>query len=124
MRRSHWIPAKHRKGEDLEGILASQMRLAGLPEPVREYRFARESLGRQWRFDFAWVDHLVAVEVEGATYADGRHTRGSGFAADCEKYNAAARLGWRVLRYDGNMVKRGEALGDIEAALGTFKTGA
>lgn len=62
---------------------------------VREYRFHPT---RKWRFDLAWPDSMVALEIEGAVWVQGRHTRGSGFAKDMEKYNAAALLGWRVLR--------------------------
>lgn len=69
---------------------------------VTEYRFAPP---RKWRFDFAWVSVKVAVELEGATWAGGRHTRGSGYQADCEKYNCAVMEGWAVLRYTSTMLK-------------------
>lgn len=71
------------------------------PRPVTEFRFAE---GRRWRFDFAWPEQRVAVELEGATWTRGRHTRGAGFAADCAKYNEAVALGWRVLRYTADMI--------------------
>lgn len=64
--------------------------------------FAKEVLfhsKRKWRFDFANLQYKVAVEVEGGAYTKGRHTRPKGFIADMEKYNAAAELGWIVLRY-------------------------
>lgn len=64
--------------------------------PVSEYRFAPP---RRWRFDFAWPDHRLAVELEGGVWTGGRHTRASGYIADCDKYNAAVLAGWRVLRY-------------------------
>lgn len=67
-----------------------------LPEPVREYRFDDN---RKWRFDFAFVDARVSVELEGGVWARGRHTRGRGFIGDCDKYNAAAASGWLVLRF-------------------------
>jgi len=54
---------------------------------------------RRWRFDFAWPSKKIAVEIEGGTWTGGRHTRGAGFQKDCEKYNAAAVLGWTVLRF-------------------------
>ena len=78
-----------------------------LPAPETEYRFHPK---RRWRFDFAWPKMKLAVEVEGGTWSGGRHTRGGGFAKDCEKYNAAVMLGWRVLRFTSGMIKRGEAL--------------
>ncbi len=70
-------------------------------EPEREFRFHPE---RKWRFDFAWPDHKVAVEVEGGQFSVGRHQRLSGFEADCDKYNSAALLGWAVLRFTSRMI--------------------
>ncbi|AUL97471.1 hypothetical protein FORC54_3326 [Vibrio vulnificus] len=55
--------------------------------------------------------------MEGGTWANGRHTRGKGYAADCEKYNVAALEGWRVLRFTGDMIKSGDAITMIEEAL-------
>ena len=99
---------------NLETILDFHMKAAGLPDPEREFRFHAI---RRWRFDFAWPDHKVAAEVEGGTWTGGRHTRGKGFEQDCAKYNAAAMLGWTVLRFTSGMVNSGEALNAIEAAL-------
>lgn len=73
---------------------------------VREHRFDPE---RRWRFDFAWPEHRVAVEVEGGHWHNGRHTRGSGFQADCIKYSRAVEMGWRVLRYTGDDLKKRSA---------------
>lgn len=70
-------------------------RCAGLPAPVAEYRFCPE---RKWRVDYAWPGLKVALEVEGAVWVQGRHTRGSGFVKDMEKYNTLAAQGWRLLR--------------------------
>lgn len=101
----------------LEDMLAGQLRFREAPTPEREYTFAAE-LGRKWRFDFAWPDRKLAVEVEGATYAGGRHTRGSGYAKDTEKYNTASLMGWRVLRFDAPMVRSGAAAEQVAAVLG------
>lgn len=54
--------------------------------------------GRQWRLDFYLSESRVAVEIEGGVWSGGRHTRGSGFAEDIEKYNAALFIGIRVYR--------------------------
>lgn len=83
-------------------------------QPVREYRF---DAVRHWRFDFAWPDIKLAVEVEGGTWNAGRHTRGLGYEADLEKYNAAALSGWRVLRFSGGQVRDGRAIKVITEAL-------
>jgi hypothetical protein len=66
-----------------------------LPLPVAELRFAPP---RRWRFDYAWPDHRVALEVDGGIWTAGRHTRGAGWLKDTEKLNTAASLGWRLLR--------------------------
>lgn len=102
----------------LEDTFAMQARVAGLPAYEREFRFAPE---RRWRFDFAWPSANVAVEVEGGTWSGGRHTRGAGYAADCEKYNEAAVRGWTVIRATGDMVRDGRALEFAERALRSGK---
>jgi len=95
---------------NLEDTLYRQMGAAGLPLPEREYRFAPP---RRWRFDFAWSDRKLAVEVEGGIWVRGRHNRGAGFARDCEKYNTAALLGWWVLRFTPGMIRNGAAIESI-----------
>ena len=67
--------------------------------PKREFMFVK---GRRWRFDYAWPEQRVAVELEGGIWGNGRHTRGSGFLEDCNKYNTAVLNGWRVLRFTIN----------------------
>ena len=100
----------------LEDVLLLHMRAAGLPEPVREYVFARP---RRWRFDFWFPAARLAVEVEGGQWSrvPGRHQRGAGLAKDATKYNRATLLGIRVLRFTRDMIDSGEALATIEAAL-------
>ena len=63
---------------------------------------------RRWRFDF--VVQGYAVEIEGGVYRKSRHTTGNGYTKDCEKYNEAALMGWRVLRFTTEMVKSGKAI--------------
>lgn len=101
---------------DGEAILALHIRAEKLPEPTREHRFDQT---RRWRFDFAWPQYMLAVEVEGGTWTGGRHTRGSGFEKDTEKYNAAALAGWCVLRFTTESVRNGVAIGCIKQALGS-----
>ena len=75
----------------------------GLTLPIAEFTFHPT---RKWKFDFAFPDCGVAVELEGGAGTGGRHTRYTGYAEDCAKYNAAAELGWLVLRYTGAMLRR------------------
>ena len=92
---------------NLEELYATHVRAMRLPEPTREYRFHPT---RRWRLDFAWPDKKFGVEIEGGTWINGRHTRGSGFEADCEKYAEAMCIGWRILRVTGEQVKSGQAI--------------
>ena len=99
----------------LEARLASMLSINGIPDPEREYRPLPQ---RRWRFDFAWPDKLLAIEVEGGVWAGGRHTRGAGFITDCEKYNTLTLSGWRVLRITGIHIDDGSAIQWIWRGLG------
>lgn len=74
-------------------------------EYCREYRFHPH---RSWRFDFVVINFKIAIEAEGGTWMGkkGGHTSGVGYAANCEKYNEALKLGWHVLRYTTDMIRR------------------
>ena len=123
-------------------LLELLLKDAGLEPPVRELKFHET---RKWRFDFAWPLQKVAVEVEGAIYGrpvychnckarvkrrlkggrlvdvreGGRHNTGSGAAKDMDKYNAAAALGWRVLRFSEEQLTDGDAcIRTVREALG------
>ena len=84
-----------RRFENLAGIFE-------LPEYETEYRFHPV---RRWRFDVAFPEQKVAIELEGGTWMRGRHVRGKGFEEDCAKYNSALILGWRVLRFTTGMLE-------------------
>lgn len=88
-------------------------------DPQPEHRFHSS---RKWRFDFAFLPQLVALEVEGGVWTGGRHTRGSGFMKDVEKYNSAAELGWRILRCVPNDLCTVETITMIKRALDSMKT--
>jgi very-short-patch-repair endonuclease len=87
---------------------------ADLPIPEREYVFAKP---RKWRFDFAWPEQRVAVEVNGGRYAfaGGRHSGED----DLEKIRRAGALGWRVLPVTPQTLRDrpGEAIDDVRQAL-------
>jgi very-short-patch-repair endonuclease len=81
-------------------------------KPLREHLF---HFKRKWRFDFAFIDQRIAVEIEGGV--NGRHQRIGGFTADCVKYSEAAVLGWRVIRATTAQVMSGQAIEWTIAAL-------
>lgn len=87
---------------------------AGLPVPVAEYRFHPT---RKWRFDWAWPEQRVALEVQGGIFSSGRHVRGAALLKEYEKLNTAARLGWRVLYCTPAQLTNGEILDDVAGAL-------
>lgn len=88
---------------------------AGLPMPVREFMFAAPE--RNWRTDFAWPDEQVVLEVEGAVWSGGRHTRGSGYLADMEKYNELALRGYTLLRVTPQNLNKPATLELVRRAL-------
>lgn len=108
----------------LEEDFIGTLRVLKIPEPMREYKFEehRGPKGRKasYRFDFAWPTLMLAAECEGGQWTRGRHTRGSGFESDCRKYNRAALLGWRVLRFTAGMVKSWEAARTVKEAIATL----
>ena len=99
---------------DLELELEFHMKALNIKKWEREYTFAKP---RRWRFDFAWIDDMVAAAVEGGIWAGGRHVTGKGFQLDCEKYNHATLLGWRVFRFTPSHIARGDAVEIIRKAL-------
>ena len=75
----------------LDKIIKSELGL----EVVKELKFHDK---RKWRSDFAIPSLKILIEIEGAVWTNGRHTRGKGFINDMEKYNTATALGWRLIR--------------------------
>jgi hypothetical protein len=62
---------------NLEELLLLLIRAEGLPEPEREFMFAK-SIGRRWRLDFAYPEKRIGIEVQGGIYVRGAHSRGTG----------------------------------------------
>lgn len=71
----------------------------------KEVRFAPP---RRWKADFMFScnDKKIAVEIEGGVHSGGRHTRGSGFEKDMEKYNTYTLLGIYLLRFTTAQIER------------------
>jgi very-short-patch-repair endonuclease len=103
-----------RKVSPLEETLAFQIRAAGLPEPLREYRIVPD---RRYRWDFVWRDENLAVEVQGGIYTKGGHSTGPGIERDAEKLDLATLNGYRVLIVTRKTIESGQALKWIQLAL-------
>ncbi|HDN9789325.1 TPA: hypothetical protein P2L97_000465 [Aeromonas salmonicida] len=79
--------------------------LVGLPEPTTELVFHPK---RKWRFDYAWEEQMIALEIHGGIHSGGRHTRGRGFVEDRAKMNEASLLGWMVIEATPEHIKSGQ----------------
>lgn len=98
----------------LETNLANQIETAGLPSPVREFRAIA---GRRYRYDFAWPERKLLIEVQGAIWVRGGHSTGVGITRDAEKLNLATLAGFRCLHVTSTHVTSGQALTWIQEAL-------
>lgn len=67
-----------------------------VPGMVQEFKFHPK---RKWRFDYALPDKKLAFEYEGVMAVKSRHTTPTGMTGDCDKYNQAQYLGWKVYRF-------------------------
>lgn len=74
------------------------------PDAVAEFKFHDT---RKWRADFAIPSAKILIEIEGGVFTGGRHTRGAGMIGDMEKYNAAAIMGYFVLRFVPTDIRTG-----------------
>ena len=94
-----------------------QIVLAGLDVGcVREHVYVP---GRRFRADFAWPDQHLLLEVQGGVFAGkSGHSGIAGILKDCDRANAAAIAGWRVLRVTAAHIRTGVALRVLRAALG------
>ena len=93
---------------DLESELALFLRINEFPAWETEHRFHPK---RKWRFDFAWPEQRVALEVQGGIHmAKSGHNTASGITRDCEKANEAVVLGWKVLSVTADQIRDGSAV--------------
>lgn len=89
----------------------------GLPPAKPEYRFHKT---RKWRFDYAWPDRLVALEIQGGIWTQGRHSRGSGLIKEYEKMNHAAAGGWAIFYCTPQTVTSPELIELLKRSLGLY----
>lgn len=86
----------------------------GYPMAEREYRFHPV---RRWKFDYAYPEYQIAIEIEGGAWIGGRHVRGKGYISDMEKYNEATRFNWRLFRFTPQQAVNGYALNFMRRVL-------
>ena len=73
-------------------------------------RLGLAKVRRPFRADFLWRDARVVVEIQGATWAVGAHSTGSGIERDAQKALSAAAGGWIVVPITGTMLARQAAV--------------
>lgn len=131
---------KNAEGKKYVHEVTTQLFNHGVRTPAHEFRFHPV---RRWRFDLAFPDIKLAVEIDGGGFGrvvmchqcrapvkrflkdgrcvpvreGGRHSTGAGQEADHEKINEAILLGWRVLRFTPGQIKNGYALRAILQAI-------
>ena len=85
----------------------------GLPLPdERELKFHPT---RKWRVDFVYSVNMLAIEIEGGEWINGRHNRQ--LAKDAEKYNELTLAGYKLLRFTGSMLSNGLAMAQLRRML-------
>lgn len=93
------------KASSLEERFRSILDERGFVGYRREYRFSKT---RKWRFDFAWPEIRLAVELQGGVYSYlPSHASAKRIASGYEKINAAQEDGWVVLQYDRSSLSAG-----------------
>lgn len=115
---SKMVKIMTKEQDELFKICNDVATICGLEPPLREHQFHPL---RRWRFDYALVDVHIAVELDGGVWVSGRHNRGSGYVKDMEKFNEAAILGWKILRFTPADVKQGKPYEIITRAIAAYK---
>jgi len=80
---------------DAETLFLQLTRVAGLPDPVRQ--FPLRLGGHPYRLDFAWPKRRLAVEVDGAE----THASAGALIRDLRRQNRIV-MGWLLQRYTWN----------------------
>lgn len=83
-------------------------------EVEREYKFHPVRL---WRFDYAIPKLKIAIECDGGVWNYGRHVRPTGYIKDMKKFNAAAELGWLVLKYTPEQLNSSYSIIEIKKVM-------
>jgi len=119
MKKSQRECAKERLAQAWEDITGTEFIME------REYLFWP---GRRFRLDFAKPEWKLAVEVEGVVWSGkGRHQTPLGMQSDCEKYNELEIMGWTLLRFTTDMIRKDPhgcvdtLLRGIESAMGSVE---
>lgn len=84
---------EHEVESELEHKLVTTLLSSNFPSFKTQFIFHPT---RKWRFDVAWPNKKVAIEIQGFGPT---HNSMQGMYNDCEKHNAAIELGWKLLYF-------------------------
>lgn len=102
---------------DLQRALLTQIRMAGLPPPVEEFKAIPK---RRFRWDLAYPESLILIEIQGGIWHRGGHSTGTGITRDCEKLNLASLAGFHCFAFTSGHIADGSALKTVQKALQLF----
>jgi very-short-patch-repair endonuclease len=88
-----------------------------IPVPERQYKALPK---RQFKWDLAWTEQKLLVEVQGGTWVKAQfgHTSGVGYRRDCFKNDLATAVGWNVMQFTTDMINYNEALQLLQVFFG------
>lgn len=107
----------------LERLFRRQLEGQGIGGFQQEVEFHPE---RKWRWDFAWPDRMIAVEIQGGTEKhylgdQSHHSTPQGYRNDLEKQREGQRLGWQVFAFTGLEVRNLSALRFLVGVMGEIE---
>jgi hypothetical protein len=76
-----------------------------IPAPVQEFRAIP---ARRYRWDFAWPEHRLLLEVNGGAWMKSSYSHKSGpqIVRDYTKNNLAVAAGWKILYCESSMISK------------------
>jgi len=100
------IPKAKSEGEE---TLALHLKTQGI-KFYREVKIVSPLNGRGYIYDFELDGYGILIEVQGGTHSGGAHTRGTSYQRDVTKMNSATLLGYKVVWFTTDDVKKGNAI--------------
>src|SRR6266567_1586530 len=110
------VGKKTPQNEEAKHLLAWQLKHLGAPVFEVEYRFNTPDTDHRW--DIAFTEEKLAVEVNGGIWIQGAHAHPTTIIRNMKKGNLGALRGWRVLAFEPREVKTGGPVNLILEALG------
>ena len=113
--------SRKRRRSKLEDTFMALCEVNEWPTPEREVAFHEKGYiyqkRRMWRFDFAWPDLMLAVEIDGGLWSPrSGHRSPAGLSSDRVKDAVAQLMGWTILHFTEVHWRDGDVEPLMEAA--------